>query len=86
VAEEDLLHAQAVLRDLRGRREEIDWSQVDVGEPEEPHVPDAAGWSTTLRFWRRVVYVIVIVVLVVEGAGVVTEIAGMVLRAIGVGP
>jgi hypothetical protein len=35
VAEEDLAAAQAVLDEVRGGGENIDWSQVDVGESEE---------------------------------------------------
>jgi len=33
VAKEDLPAAQAVLDEVRGGGEEIDWSQVDVGTP-----------------------------------------------------
>ena len=35
VAEDDLPRAQAVLGRLRREHAEIDWSQVDVGEPED---------------------------------------------------
>ena len=35
VAEKDLARAQTILDQLRQENDEIDWSQVDVGEPEE---------------------------------------------------
>lgn len=35
VAEEDLSRAQAVLKEVRHEGDDIDWSQVDVGQPEE---------------------------------------------------
>lgn len=35
VAENNLARAQAVLNEIKADRREIDWSQVDVGEPEE---------------------------------------------------
>jgi hypothetical protein len=34
VAEEDLARARTVLNEVRRASEHIDWSQVDVGEPE----------------------------------------------------
>jgi hypothetical protein len=86
VAEDDLLHAQAVLRDLRGRREEIDWSQVDVGEPEETHLPDAVPWPSRHWLWRRVAYVVVIVMLAWFVIGFAAEVVGLILRTVGVGP
>ncbi len=35
VAEDDLAQAQCVLDDVRRENDHIDWSQVDVGEPED---------------------------------------------------
>jgi hypothetical protein len=35
VAEDDLLSARTVLRDLVRENSDVDWSQVDVGEPED---------------------------------------------------
>jgi hypothetical protein len=35
VAEDDLPQAQAVLEDVQRDNDHIDWSQVDVGEPED---------------------------------------------------
>jgi hypothetical protein len=35
VAEDDLPRARAVLEELRRESKDIDWSQIDVGEPEE---------------------------------------------------
>jgi nitrogen regulatory protein PII-like uncharacterized protein len=35
VAEEDLLQARTILRDVARENMDVDWSQVDVGEPEE---------------------------------------------------
>ena len=34
VAEQDLPQAQAVLEEVSNERGDVDWSQVDVGEPE----------------------------------------------------
>jgi hypothetical protein len=35
VAEADVPRAQAVIEQVRSDRTDVDWSQVDVGEPEE---------------------------------------------------
>jgi nitrogen regulatory protein PII-like uncharacterized protein len=35
VAEDDLERARAILKDVQQEFENIDWSQVDVGEPED---------------------------------------------------
>jgi hypothetical protein len=35
VAEHDLARAQAILADVRNRHDDIDWTQVDVGQPED---------------------------------------------------
>jgi hypothetical protein len=35
VANEDLARAQAVLQEVRHEGDEIDWSKVDVGKPED---------------------------------------------------
>jgi hypothetical protein len=35
VAEDDLPAAQAILEEVRRGDEDVDWSQVDVGEPED---------------------------------------------------
>jgi hypothetical protein len=35
VAEDDLPQAQAVLEDVQRDNDHIDWSQVDVGQPED---------------------------------------------------
>jgi hypothetical protein len=35
VAKEDLERAQTVLREDEDNEDDIDWSQVDIGEPEE---------------------------------------------------
>lgn len=35
VAEHDLERAQAVLEEVRLEHSDVDWSQVDVGEPED---------------------------------------------------
>jgi hypothetical protein len=34
VADKDLAAATAILEDVRAEQNEVDWSQVDVGEPE----------------------------------------------------
>src|SRR4051812_26195355 len=38
VAEGDLAQAEAVLDEVRLEHDDIDWSQVDVGEPEEEEI------------------------------------------------
>lgn len=35
VTERDLSRAKAILEDVRSHHDDIDWSQVDVGEPED---------------------------------------------------
>src|SRR5262245_35886631 len=35
VAGHDLARAQAILADVRSNRDQLDWSQVDVGQPED---------------------------------------------------
>jgi hypothetical protein len=35
VTEADLPRAQTILEQVRGERTDVDWSQVDVGEPED---------------------------------------------------
>jgi len=35
VAEHDLARAQAALREIQLENDQIDWSQVDVGQPED---------------------------------------------------
>ncbi len=36
VPEEKLARAQEVMNEVKQHRSDIDWSQVDVGQPEEP--------------------------------------------------
>jgi hypothetical protein len=46
VAKEDLARAQEILARLRAEQDEVDWSQVDVGQPEEPAYEQGVshGW------------------------------------------
>lgn len=63
VAEEDLPRAEALLQEIDQDHDAVDWSQVDVGEPEEPDMPTTVPAWTTRRFWGPVAYVIVVLFL-----------------------
>ncbi|MCC7476341.1 MAG: DUF2007 domain-containing protein [Pirellulales bacterium] len=43
VAEADLPQAQSVLDEVRNERIDVDWSQVDVGEPEDEEDSEEDG-------------------------------------------
>jgi hypothetical protein len=58
VAEEDVARAKEALANVRDEQRDIDWSQVDVGEPEEPADRSDASWR-----WPRGAIIAVGVVL-----------------------
>lgn len=66
VAEQDLPQAQAVLEEVRSERSDLDWSQVDVGEPEDDRGSDAVPWWMGLVFWKRVAFVVIVLGLAYE--------------------
>ena len=82
VAEEDVPRAQALLAEVRQDRDEIDWSQVDVGEPEHEELPDSGSllWWTSLTFWRRVAVVLIVLCLICFALGIVRGLLEMLWR------
>jgi hypothetical protein len=69
VADEDLPRAVTLLDEFDRAPAEIDWSQVDVGQPEEADMPDTIPWWTTRRVWHPIVVVIVLFILTWFAAG-----------------
>ncbi len=63
VAEEDVPRAQALLDEVRDEDVDVDWSSVDVGEPDE--VEEVATVPSGMRFslWRRIAFVLVMIYL-----------------------
>jgi hypothetical protein len=86
VTEEDMPRAQRVLNHVRPGEQDIDWSTIDVGEPEEPVVSDTTPQLASLRLWRRIVFVFVVIWIIWIAAGIGAELIGMLLRAIGIWP
>jgi hypothetical protein len=85
VAEEDLSRAQRVLEEVqRSHSDEVDWSQVDVGQPEGEPLPDAVPRWMTLQVWRPIAYVVASVIVVWFLAGVGAMVITTLLRAAGV--
>jgi hypothetical protein len=82
VAEEDLQEAQAILDDLRQRSADVDWTQVDVGEPEDNDVADSAPWWTSLSLWRRVAYVVILAGVIWVVASFAIDLIAVLLRAV----
>ena len=50
VAEEDLARAQSVLAEFHDENDHIDWSQVDVGEPEDEYALSIFAFETNASF------------------------------------
>jgi hypothetical protein len=84
VAQEQLVEARAILALVAQERESIDWSQVDVGEPEDAGDAAAVPWWLSLKFWRRVA-VTCIVIYCVYMAAAITGLLNPFLRALGRG-
>lgn len=53
--------AQAALDALRSESEQVDWSQVDVGRPEETETSAAVPWWISRRSWIRLAAILIIV-------------------------
>jgi hypothetical protein len=84
VAEEDLPRAQRVLEDSRrNHSDEVDWSQVDVGEPEGEPLPDDVPRWMSFQLWRPIVYVVASIIVVGFFAGVGAMFVTTLLRALG---
>src|SRR6185312_9801929 len=60
VAEGDLARAQAALEEVHREHDNIDWSQVDVGEPEETEVAEPRSWW---QRWRSICLALVVLYL-----------------------
>ena len=84
VAEDDLLRAQTALRQVVLNNMDIDWSHVDVGKPTQDEPGDeSTNGLTSLTFWRRVAYVLIVVYLTLLAAGVINDVIGILLRLAG---
>jgi hypothetical protein len=70
VSEHDLPQAKAVLKEVRDEHGDLDWSLVDVGEPEEA---DASGPYSWFAVFRRVCLVLVIAYLIWLGIGLTAD-------------
>jgi hypothetical protein len=76
VADEDLPRAQEALAEVRADHDAVDWSQVDVGEPED-FEDSAAGaavpWWMGLKLWRRIAVTLIVASLVWAGVVFLTS-------------
>jgi hypothetical protein len=84
VAERDLPRAYAVLGEMRQAVDEIDWVQVDVGEPEGESLPETTPWWIGFSLWRRVAFVIVNAYLLWVLANIAVSFARLLLREMGI--
>jgi hypothetical protein len=86
VAEEDLPRAHVILDEARQQRgNDVDWSTVDVGEPEEEVIHGSASRWMGLSLWRRIVYIFVVVWLLWFFVNLGDLVVSLLLRAIGIG-
>ncbi len=69
VAEDDLPRAEALLEEIDKTHDDVDWSQVDVGTPEDTDLPDSAPSWTGQGFWRSVAFLVVVFFLAWFAAG-----------------
>jgi hypothetical protein len=85
VAEEDLPRAQMVLEEVRRNHgDEVDWSRVDVGQPEGEPLPDTVPQWMSFKVWRPIAYVVATIMVVFFFAGVGAMVLTTLLRATGV--
>jgi len=76
VANSDLARAKSVLTDMDRDRDTIDWTQVDVGEPEEAEPVDETSVTTSWRrFALRMDYLILAAILILVGANLARALA-----------
>lgn len=61
VDDSELVRALAVLDALRRESEQVDWSQIDVGRPEETETSAAVPWWISRRCWIRLAAILIIV-------------------------
>jgi hypothetical protein len=76
VAEDDLSKAESALEEVRQERGDVDWSQIDVGEPEEAAEVDTAPWRDSALV-RSLGYVVGVVVLVGVAALLIVRLASI---------
>jgi hypothetical protein len=87
VAEEDLPRARRVLEQVRrNQSDEVDWSRVDVGQPEGESLPDTVPQWMSFAFWRPIGYIVASLIVVTFFAGVGAMVLTTLLRATGVLP
>jgi hypothetical protein len=78
VAEADLRRAQAILEDVRhNHSDEVDWSTVDVGEPERD--PEPATGIGSLKLWRQIATAVIIIYLIWTMLALFTDIPARLL-------
>lgn len=63
VAEEDLPQAEALLEEIGHSQDDVDWSQVDVGQPEDKEIPDEVSAWTRRRYWSTIGYLVAVVLI-----------------------
>ena len=76
VAEDDLSKAESLLDEVRQEHGDVDWSQVDVGEPDEAADADTASWRDSALV-RSLGYVVGVVVLVGLAALLIVRLASI---------
>ena len=69
VAEEDLGRAEEVLAEIRGEQDDVDWSQVDVGQPEDTGETSTRDSRRRRMFWRRLFMMLAVVFVLVAVVG-----------------
>ena len=64
VAEDDFSQAQAILQQVRDQHADVDWSHVDVGEPEPEKEAASRSWMASLSVWRQIAQVLIVAYLI----------------------
>ena len=85
VAAEDAPRARAILDEVRRDENDVNWSAVDVGEPDEV-LPESTPWWASLSLWRRLGFFLVVLSIIWVVASLGAEIVGLIVRAIGFRP
>ncbi len=75
VAEEEASRAKTILREVQSDHSDIDWSQVEVGDADEPSSTETrTGWTR----WRRVCLSLVVIYLIAVAFGFVGDLVAFV--------
>jgi hypothetical protein len=82
VAEEDLPRAEELLAGIDQHQDDVDWSQVDVGEPERDEVPDSVPWWTRRGFWLPVTQVLIVLILIWVALGFMGDVVELITRSL----